>query len=101
MAGVCGGSGFNKGLSTLSSASKAMSHISRLSARENVTDKRAGHEKVLCGESPVLWKDTRPLQGAAEELHMCEQSTQHRATRIPWCRTNRSEDPCASSEVCV
>lgn len=57
MAGVCGGSGFNKGLSMLPSASIAMSHISRLSARENVTDKRAGHEKVLRGEGPVLWKD--------------------------------------------
>lgn len=64
MAGVCGGSGFNKGLSTLSSASKAMSHISRLSARENVTDKRK--EQVTrrfcvvrapsCGRTPGLSK---------------------------------------------
>ena len=74
MAGVCGGSGFNKGLSMLPSASIAMFHISRLSARENVTDKRAGHEKVLCGEGPVLWKDGHQASRVQQRSCTCESS---------------------------
>ena len=45
MVGVCRGSGFDKGLSMLSSASIAMSHISRLSARTAVTGKRNTNER--------------------------------------------------------
>lgn len=47
MAGVCGGSGFNKGLSMLPSASIAMSHISRLSGSRSLWVSGSGGEWVL------------------------------------------------------
>lgn len=47
MAGVCGGSGFKKVLSTLSSASIAMSHISRLSGSRSVWVSGSEGERVL------------------------------------------------------
>lgn len=47
MVGVCGGSGFNKGLSTLSSASIAMSHISRLSGSRSLWVSGSEGERVL------------------------------------------------------
>lgn len=53
MAGVSGGSWFRKVLSTLSSASIAMSHISRLSARTAVMGKCNTREKSRSREGSV------------------------------------------------